>query len=61
MTKSEQHLEDIVKLLSTLIKKTEETNRILKDGVKSRWGHGMHVLEMEVDRFEKNEGKEKHF
>lgn len=54
-------LGEIRELLALLVEKTQETNSLLKDGIKTRWGHSMSMLEMDPERFKKNEGKEKHF
>jgi len=54
-------LNKVTAALSDLVEKTEHTNELLKSGIKTRWGHSMSVLEMDPDRFKKNEGKNKHF
>ena len=56
-----QKLEDVKKLLSVLINKTNETNILLKEGVQIKWGHKINMLDMDPERFKNNEGKERHF
>ena len=56
-----EQLELIRGLMQTLIDKTHETNRLLKEGISTQWGHNMATLAMDPDRFKKNEGKERHF
>ncbi|MHA2279322.1 MAG: hypothetical protein ACXAC5_00315 [Promethearchaeota archaeon] len=52
-----QKLEEIQVLLRSLVEKTDETNRLLKDGIQTRWGHSLSLLEMDSDRFKKNKGR----
>jgi len=50
-----QKLEEIRVLLATLISETQHTNALLKSGIKTQFGHGMHTLEMDPDRFKNSE------
>lgn len=50
-----EKLEEIRVLLSSLIDSTDHTNHILKQGIKTQYGHGIHTLEMDPDRFRKSE------
>lgn len=55
MDNTDRLLEEIIVLLGTLIDKTDHTNNILKQGVRTQFGHGLHTLEMDPDRFQKSE------
>lgn len=50
-----QEIDKITLLLEQLIEETHETNKILREGVKSQFGHGLRTLEMDPKRFKNNE------
>ncbi len=52
-----QKIEEIRVLLGVLIEKTQETNQILRSGVKTQFGHSMASLNMDPDRFRKSEAE----